>query len=149
MMVTRRCVLYLSKAANANARCRQCRHHTAQRLRSCAVTASIAPAGQAELRAWEVLPLRASKHAHVVTSWVCSTLILQHLLASLKSPDPISSHLQIPFLPKAKTAKSGFASLFAAYFFGKMQLGKEPAFSWQQEKCSFQVSIRFEFPQEK
>lgn len=95
------------------------------------------------------------QHAHVATSWVCATLILQHLLAFLKSPDPIRSHLQIPSpdpIPgqsKDKKKISDFPSPFAGYFFGKMQLRKERDFSWRQKKCSFQVSIRFEFPQEK
>lgn len=45
------------------------------------------------------------QQAHVAMSWVCSTLILHHVLDFLKSPDSIRFHLQSPFLAKAKTKK--------------------------------------------
>lgn len=114
------------------------------------------PWGRAELprggqcQGWgrtQSLPAAAASHrhhAHVAAFCICSMLILQYLFQNTQTPSPDN----IPGQSKDKTRQRGFASLFAGCF-GKTQLGKEPAFSWRQEKCSFQVSMKFQFPQEK
>lgn len=89
------------------------------------------------------------RNAGVAVAWICSILIAWHLWALLKYPDPFGSHLQILFWVKAKIKQPCVSSPFAGCLFWKMQLGKEPAFTWRQEKHDFQISVRFEFPKEK